>query len=35
VEEERKMPALPKCVAVAKEAIGAGAVPAEESVAVI
>jgi len=34
VEEERKMPALPKCVAVAKEAIGAGAVPAEESVAV-
>ena len=33
-EEEQKMPALPKCVAVAKEAIGAGAVPAEESVAV-
>jgi hypothetical protein len=33
-EEEQKMPALPKCAAVAKEAIGAGAVPAEESVAV-
>jgi len=28
-EEEQKMPALPKCAAVPREVIGAGAVPAE------
>jgi hypothetical protein len=33
-EEEQKMPALPKCVASPKEAIGAGAVRAELSVGV-
>jgi len=33
-EEERKMPALPKYVAVLREVFGAGAVPVEESVAV-
>jgi hypothetical protein len=33
-EEEQKMLALPKCAASPKEAIGAGAVPAEQSVGV-
>jgi hypothetical protein len=33
-EEEQKMTALPKCAALPKEAIGAGAVPAEQSVGV-
>jgi hypothetical protein len=33
-EEEQKMPALPKCAASPKEAIGAGAVPMEQSVGV-
>ena len=33
-EEEQKMLALPKCAAVAREVIGAGAVPVEQSVGV-
>jgi len=33
-EEEQKMPALPKCAAVAREVIGARAVPVEQSVGV-
>jgi hypothetical protein len=33
-EEEQKMPALPKYVAVPREVFGAGAVPVEQSVAV-
>jgi len=33
-EEEQKMPALPKCAASPKEAIGAGALRAEPSVVV-
>jgi hypothetical protein len=33
-EAEQKMPTLPKCAAVPREVIGAGAVPVEQSVAV-